>query len=408
MKNRTNLRQVQRLGLTPSLRRSLDVLRMDQEELARLLETEAATNPWLRYAAPRSPQAANARLEDTTEAPAPGLFHHVLQAIEQAFPPGPARMLAIAFADALEPTGWLGQPLEVIARSQNASLDEAFAVLRRLWRIEPAGLFARNLAECLRLQAEDIGALSPALAAVLDRLPALAQGDLAAIARDSGIPAHEIASAARTLRGLDPKPGASFDFARTLVGSPELRIEQGPEGWTAALNPEALPQIALVDGPDAHGDPRSRAASDLVAMVQRRNLTLLAIARAVVAAQPEAFEATGPVLRPLRLATIAKMTGHSISTVSRALAGSRIMTPVGVWPMSAFFPSALQGGISSASARVLLQKVIAAENPAKPLSDAALAEEMARSGVSLSRRTVAKYRETLGLPPAHLRRRGRV
>jgi RNA polymerase sigma-54 factor len=287
-----------RLALTPQLRRALDLLRMDAADLAQVLEDEAAANPWLVLS---WPLAQTGPLPET-EARGPGLHAHVLLWIDRQFPPGDDRRLALALAEVLEPTGWLGEMPEQIAARTGQPLGRLRDVLARLQRIEPAGLFARDLAECLRLQAQAAGVLDAAMQAVLARLDLLARGGVAAVAQAAHVPVAELAAAVARLRGFDPKPGLAFEPAPAQVSRrhvPDLvarRNEGG--GWQAELHPAALPQLAV--RPDAGpGNAAARDAAALIALVVRRNRTLLTLADAVLAVQGPSLDLGAPALRPL-------------------------------------------------------------------------------------------------------------
>ncbi|MFN3647276.1 MAG: hypothetical protein ACK4S2_12270 [Gemmobacter sp.] len=395
-----------KLGMRPALavrqRRSLEVLRMDGAALTDLLEAEAARNPWLILNRAGLPEGS--AIEPV--APVQGLHGHVLDWIARHITTPQERGVALALADALDPTGWLGEPLPEIARRTGLPLVQVQAVLRRVQQIEPAGLFARDLAECLTLQARAAEMLDAAMQAVLARLELLSRRGAAAVARAAGLPGDAVAQAAARLRGFDPKPGLRFGPAPVAVPprrAPDLRAARDAAGrWSAALHEGAVPQPMLRAG--AAGGPQARRAAELVELVARRNRTLLVVADAILAVQGAALDKGRGALRPLTRATVAEATGLSPSTVGRALNGVRIATPGGVWALADFFPAALGPDASSAGAEAALRRLIAAEDRAAPLSDAALARLLAAEGLSVSRRTVAKYRLRLGLAPAHLRK----
>ena len=171
--------QGQRLATTPQMRLALDVLSMSTDALCDHLRAAAAANPFLDLSWPSS--ASGSGPDDLPDlAEECGLYAHVLAQIPLCLPAGRPREIALCFADALEPTGWLGLPLDRIAAASGCSLNEARSVLDGLQRMEPAGLFARDLRECLRLQAADLGCDSPAMLRILDRLDLVAAGDPAA------------------------------------------------------------------------------------------------------------------------------------------------------------------------------------------------------------------------------------
>lgn len=403
MGGKLQISQVRRLALTPQVRRSLDLLRMEAADLARLLEEEATANPWIALSRPRAQPGFAA----DTAAPGPGLYTHVLDWIEAHVPPGPDRALALALADALEPTGWLGASPSVVAAQAGASDARVLAMLDRLQQIEPAGLFARTLAECLTLQARAADRLDTAMEAVLSRLDLLARGGAAAVARATSLPEARVAAAVARLREFNPKPGLAFDSALVLPqppAVPDLLARRDSGQWRATLNAAALPQARLRPGAAAAADDAAHRAADLVAALNRRNRTVLAVADAVLAVQGPALDEGPSALRPLTRAAIAQTSGLASSTVGRALHGVRIVTPHGTFPMAAFFPAALGAEGSAGQAQAALRVLIAAEDPAHPLSDAALTARLTAQGIAVSRRTVAKYRDRLHLAPAHLRK----
>ena len=414
-----DLRQTLRLRLTPDLRQSLDVLRMTNRDLARFLQEAAEQNPWLDLGStaaapppalagiaqrrPRGGDAGGMAVEFAVQ-PDAGLYAHVTAQIDQSFAPGAARALAYAFAEALEPSGWLGADPARIAADLGAVPDMAEAVLTRLHGFEPTGIFARSLAECLRLQAAEAGLLDDAMRAVLDRLDWVGRGDLDAIARATAQPLVDIARAVRALRGFDPKPGARFAPDWVVAGPPDLIAERDGAGWRVTVNRAGLPSVGLRGGA-APGDLALIAAQKLARMVERRNETLLRIAQELVQRQARALEQGRAALVPLRRGDLAQALGLHESTVSRALTGLRMATPQGVLRLEEFFPAALSGDVSAARAQAALRRLIAAEDRAVPLTDDALTRALAAEGIALSRRTVAKYREAMRVPIASRRRR---
>ncbi|MFN3938729.1 MAG: RNA polymerase sigma-54 factor [Gemmobacter sp.] len=419
IRNTPGLQTTQRLSLSAGMREALDILRMSNRELAEFLEAAAARVPGLEVAplagtvgragasvsrGGRVPARGSAELAVPQAEPAgalPGLYAHVMAWIERRIPASD-RAVACAFAEALEPSGWLGSDLATISAAAGVPVRRGAAVLTLLQRIEPAGLFARDLAECLRLQAEDAGLLDPAMSAVLDRLDLVARQDLAEIARRSGLPVDALAAAVRVLRGFDPKPGARFAPDAVPLGPPELIAQPGPEGWIAAINPDGL--MGLRVRPGAGGGASAEAAR-ISAMIARRNATLQAIAAEILARQGVALDHGRGRLLPLTRRAVAETLGLSPSTVSRAIEGARIVTPLGVMRLADFFPAALSGDTSSAAAQSLLRRLVAEEDRHLPLTDAQLARALADAGIPVSRRTVVKYRDRLGIAPRHLRRR---
>ena len=276
-------------------------------------------------------------------------------------------------------------------------------MLRRLQaRTEPTGLFARNLADCLRLQAEEAHELDAIMAAVLGRLDLVASGDIDRLARDAGVLPDAVRLRIGRLRGYDPKPGAGFEPMAAPVREPDLVAEKRDGGWVVSLNRSALPTVSLGEG---RGKDRA-AAQAILRMVEGRNITLLSVGQEILLRQVGALETGLGALVPMTMADVAGAVGLHESTVSRVVAGTAVDTPRGTWWLRSLFTQALyDGGMAAGALRDRMARLIAAEDPAAPLSDAALAAALSETGAPLARRTVAKYRAMLKLPPAGRRRR---
>lgn len=413
-RSRITVQQTQRLTLTTTLAASIRVLRADAAGLSRYLEEQAAENPNLVLTRPQQADwtprwkaaLGQAPAQPEAAAAAPSLVAHAQAMVEALRLPPQDRRIAEALVEALEPSGWLGRSPEALARATGAPLAEVERMLRRLQaRADPAGLFARSLAECLRLQAEDAEEMDAVMAAVLDRLPLVAAGELDRLAREAGVAVEAVRARIGLLRGYDPKPGARFEPMAAPTREPDLVAERGPGGWIVALNRSALPSVALAPGRGGKGRAEARA---LVRMVEGRNATLLLVGQEILHRQAAALEAGAGALVPLTMAEIAGAVGLHESTVSRVVAGTSVDTPRGTWWLRSLFTRAAQeGGPAAGALRDRLARLVAAEDPARPLSDAALAHALAEGGAPIARRTVAKYRDMLNLPPAHRRRQRR-
>jgi RNA polymerase sigma-54 factor len=418
---RIGLTQNQRLQLNTGLQTSLSLLRMDAGGLTRFLEEQAEHNAFLSVSAspvepgvwtPRWTSAFGASGTELPEAaqPGPSLMAHVLAQIETVTRSERERAIALVLADALEPSGWLGRPLAELAATARCSLGDAEAVLSRLQKMEPTGLFARSLAECLQLQAQEAGRLDSVMSGVLDHLDLLARGRMADLAALCAVSEAEILARLRVIRSFDPKPGAQFEPGTVDAREPDLLVTRGRDGWEVTLNRSSLPALA-VRRPDRR--PASEAdraalaeALGLRRMIERRNTTLLLVAREVIARQSAALERGLGALQPLGMSEVAEAMDMHESTISRAVAGVSLATPLGTWALRSLFGPKV-GDTSAAAIRAEIARLVAAENPAAPLSDAALASALAGSGRNVARRTVSKYREMLRIPRAGMRHRGR-
>jgi len=410
-RNRISIQQTQRLKLTMGIATSIRILRSDAQGLSRYLEEQAAENPQLVLTRPvgqdwlprwKSALGAPDTMPEQAAA-GPSLMAHVLGQIDGLHLSTREARIAQALAEALEPSGWLGQSPAAIADRVGAGLADVEMMLRRLQaRAEPTGLFARNLAECLRLQAEDAGEMDAIMAAVLGRLDLVAGGEIDRIAREMGGSAEAVRLRIGRLRGYDPKPGAGFEPFAAPIREPDLVAEKAPSGWTVAINRSALPSVSLAEG-KGKGRPEAR---EIIRMVEGRNVTLLSVGQEILMRQVAALESGLRALVPMTMADVAGAVGLHESTVSRVVAGTAVDTPRGTWWLRTLFTqSAHQGGPAAGALRDQLLQMIATEDPAAPLSDAALAEALSGDGAPLARRTVAKYRAMLNLPPARRRRR---
>ena len=418
-RQRLSVTQTQSLSLTTGLLASIKMLRTDAAGLTRYLEEHAAENPYLvldRAAVvdwlPRWTGAlgmgGERPTEDRDQAPAPSLMAHVMAEVDRLFPGGRARQIALVLAEAVEPSGWLGAPLSALAAHAKASMAEATAVLHKLQEIEPTGLFAQNLAECLRLQAREAGVMDTVFGVMLDNLDVLARGEFARLAKVCGVTEGEILARLRSIRAMDPKPGAQFAQGAAPVREPDLIAKRGPNGWEVALNRSALPAVRL-DKPTAGvRDPATKtawsAAQSVARMVAARNTTLLAVGAEVMRRQVAALDHGIGAISPLTMGDVALALDLHESTVSRVVAGTSIDTPRGTWWLKALFSGSMGGDVSAATLRDRLARLIAGENRAKPLSDDALAAALSQGGADIARRTVAKYRDALNIPPAFRRK----
>ena len=414
-RQRISVTTSQRLQLTLGLQASIRVLKADAAGLTRYLAEQAAENPALQLAPP--PQgdwlprwdamfrtgAAAVMVE--AEAAAPSLLAHVEGAIAAMGLSRREGRIALLLAEGLEPSGWLRADLGAVAAEAGASLAEVEAVLARVQQIEPAGLFARSLAECLRLQALAEGAEDAVLLAVIDRLDLVAQGDVARLARGIGVAEPRIRQAIAAIRAMDPKPGAGFDVMAAPVREPDLITRKGDAGWTVALNRSSLPTVSVSPG---RGEGQG-AARAVLRLVEARNATLLRVGQEILRRQEAALERGAAALVPMTMGDVAAAVGVHESTVSRVVAGTSVDTPRGTIWLRQLFSARMGGedrpGLSAAGVRAQLSALVSREDKARPMSDAALAVMLSAEGAEIARRTVAKYREALGIPAAHARRR---
>lgn len=354
------------------------------------------------------------------------LYGHACAEAERLFSDPTDRMIALALIDALEPSGWLGQDIADIAAFSMVTTERVEAVLTSLQQIEPAGLFARDLSDCLRLQARDRDLLTPDFAILLDNLALLGAGNVKGLARLCKATPERMAEMLRLLRSLDPKPGARFSGKAEPILPPDLIVRRRADGWTVELNRSTLPAIKVL-----HGEAKQMIAGKkdenlrsfvaervsearwLDRAIAQRNDTALKVGAEILRQQIGFFE-QGPIaLKPMVLRDIAEAIGMHESTISRVTNSLMMATPRGTFRLKIFFSSSITNdansdGEAASAIRFKLRKLVEGEVPAQPLSDDAIVQIMAKEGIRLARRTVAKYREMEGIASSFQRKRTAV
>ncbi|GAA6201131.1 RNA polymerase factor sigma-54 [Aquicoccus sp. SU-CL01552] len=409
------------------MQQAMGLLQMDHADLAGYLITQAATNPCLKVALPSpdpAPRAAprawrpallgSGEEVDRLAAQADGLYAHVTRQIGLLFRTAEDIRIATIFSEALEPSGWLGSTLDEIARQAACSIRKAQEILARLQQMEPAGLFARSLAECLRLQLLDQEALSPPMARLLQALPQLAQGDTEALMATCEVDAETLAALVTRLRRLDPKPGIRFDATPELRRPPDLMATRDSQGkWQVELNAETAAKITVEPLSGAEHRAARAEARWIDRTLSRRNALILRVAAHVLAAQRDFLDHGAAHLRSLSCAGVAKELGLHETTVGRVRNGLLLQTPSGGMPLRAFFA---RGGteqgdgskVPAAALSAMIAELISDEDKTAPLTDSEISERLAERGVAVSRRTVANRRRNAGHPAAAKRRTPQV
>lgn len=336
------------------------------------------------------------------------------------------RELAIGetLVDAIDDDGYLREPLAAIAEALAPDLDcdedEIRAVLRTVQRLDPTGVGARDLGECLLLQLEVLPADTPGLEAarraIAGHIERIARLGAAGLADALGCDEDEATTALQLIRSLDPRPGSSIGgMPHDTYVVPDCSIVRHNGLWKVALAgsrqsltihrgyEQMLQHAAGADAGYLRG--RLQEARWLLKNLEARGETLLKVVNCLVREQSGFLEFGDKALRPLTLREVAAQIGMHESTVSRAVARKHVHTPRGTIPLRAFFASGIDTGgggeASSVAIQDMIRRLVEAENPRKPLSDARLAERLKENGVPVARRTVAKYREALNIPSSH-------
>ena len=338
---------------------------------------------------------------------------------------GPDWFIAQHLIDQIDEAGYLTVPLLDIAGRLGTSLARVEAVLAQIQTLDPTGVGARDLAECIALQAKEADRYDPCMARLIDNLDLLARGEIARLKRMCDVDDEDMADMIRELRGYDPKPGCRYGGEPALAVTPDLFVMKTKTGWGIELNAATLPRVLvnrryyheLSHGPQ---DKASKAwlsdalasANWLIKALDQRQRTIIKVATEIVK-QQEAFFLQGVAhLKPMTLAKVAEAIEMHESTVSRVTSNKYLSCARGVFELKYFFTSAIQaadGGdaVSAEAVKSAIRALIAAEG-AKILSDDTLVELLQAKGFDIARRTVAKYREAMGIGSSVQRRRARA
>ncbi|HQZ44739.1 MAG TPA: RNA polymerase factor sigma-54 [Usitatibacteraceae bacterium] len=469
MKHSLQLKLSQHLTLTPQLQQSIRLLQLSTVELNQELERYLAENPLLEridLAGEETPVAAGAAASATAseaeaEAPAqpedsfsfgdeptggsrrndedwddftqiaaaePGLQEALIRQLQYTAMSERDKRLALLVIANLDGDGYLCATLEElrdIGATELAELDleEVSTALLQVQNLEPCGVGARNLAECLTLQLKALDPATPhrepALALVSRHLEVLAARDFNKLRRLLGISDEELREVRALVLTLDPKPGRTLGEGDVRYVVPDVTVKKSGGRWVAQLNRDAMPRLRInkmyADLLQSSRDNGARNLSGqlqearwLIKNVQQRFDTILRVTQAIVDRQRNFFEHGEVAMRPLVLREIAEAVGLHESTISRVTTQKYMLTTRGMFELKYFFGSHVStdtgGACSSTAIRALIKQLVAAEDGRKPLSDHRLSDILAQQGIQVARRTVAKYREAMHIQPASMRK----
>ena len=357
----------------------------------------------------------------------PTLAMHLCSQLRLLRLPHREALLAQAVIESLDDDGYLrtalGELIEVTALEPAATTDELARALARVQTLEPAGVAARSVGECLLLQMSEIGCgAQRALAQTIvnDHLETLAARDLQGLARRLGRPVAEVEAVCDRIRHLDPRPGWRFGASAIAYVVPDVLVRKVRGLWTVTLNPAVVPRVRL-NQVYAQLFQRHRSAQNAamaghlqeakwtVKNVEQRFSTILDVAEAIVRRQKYFFEYGAMAMKPLGLKEIAEEVGIHESTVSRVTNNKYMATPVGVFELKHFFSRAMVSANGSACSgtaiRSLIKDMIESESPDGPISDAEITRQLCQQGLVVARRTVTKYRQMLKIEAVDRRRR---
>ncbi len=457
MKTSLNLRFSQNLTLTPQLQQSIKLLQLSAIELEQELMQAAEQNPLIEYqsestAAPTEPIPQLSHLsisspknhtewdeEDDRFAKIKSsetLLDHLLSQVRVMRISNEEKALIGLLAGNLDERGYLSTSLEELAEEfspfmdleDGSEADQVERALARLQHLDPPGIGARDLAECLKLQLENFKpsdqlnkSWQVAHAICSDYLEIMAARDWPRLKKMLKVSDAELESAVSLIKSLKHNPAGQFDESIDSTLIPDVIIKKKNGIWVAISNPDATPKISIHeeyakvirenkgrDGIEGISQ-KLQEARWLVKNVLQRSETILKVARAIVDRQQNFFNHGEIAMRPLVLREIADTIGMHESTVSRVTTQKYMATPMGCFEFKYFFGSQVStdsgGSVSSTAIRALIKQLVEEENPLKPLSDTQIVDLLAQKSFVVARRTIAKYRESLRIPAVHLRRK---
>ena len=476
MKHSLQLRLSQHLTLTPQLQQSIRLLQLSTLELNQEIEKFLQENPLLEREdgireepanptagpvdfapasapatsstpaepVPESDGAETSRLEEDfafggprddddegeqSQVAAGGqtLREHLIGQLSLTQLSARDQKLVTLLVDSLDDDGYLQQDLDELAALLPPELEidaeELHVALRQLQNLDPPGIGARNLSECLQLQLETLPECTPHRAQALDvvrnHLDALAARDFARLKKLLHCDDAALRGVKNLITGLNPRPGASYSAGDTRYVVSDVIVKKVKGVWLAALNPDAMPKLRINrlyadilsrnrDAGHQQLASQLQEARWLIKNVQQRFDTILRVSQAIVDRQRHFFEHGEVAMRPLVLREIAETLDLHESTVSRVTTQKFMLTPRGIFELKYFFGSHVTtetgGAASSTAIRALIKQLVGAENARKPLSDSQISEILGQQGIVVARRTVAKYRESLQILPVNLRK----
>jgi RNA polymerase sigma-54 factor len=478
MKHSLQLKLSQHLTLTPQLQQSIRLLQLSTVELNQELERYLAENPLLERSDLGPPDEAKTKLspngsepEGETRAPAeesreeppsfaeehgfgdehgptgssrrddddrddftqfaaaePTLQEHLLGQLALTGLTERDKRIAAMIVGHLDEDGYLKQELEELREAAlgampDLEIEDLQIAMRHVHNLEPTGVGARDVAECLELQLKALPEATPhrdvAIDLVTRHLDVLAARDFNRLKRLLGVSEDDLRDIRALVLTLDPKPGRAFGSGDVRYVVPDVVVRKSGGRWIAALNRDAMPRLrvnkmyadilqASRENGGKHLSGQLQEARWLIKNVQQRFDTILRVTQSIVDRQKNFFEHGEVAMRPLVLREIAEAVGLHESTISRVTTQKYMLTPRGIFELKYFFGSHVStdtGGACSATAiRALIKQLVAAEDARKPLSDHRISDILAQQGIQVARRTVAKYREAMHIQPANLRK----
>lgn len=459
--------QTQKLAIGPQMQQSLQILQAPTLELRQIIQQEVEINPvlelespevsledavpddpdnreerdeldilsqmdeeWREYWAQSRAQSASRTSEDQERwqflmdsivAPTT-LQEHLLSQLHTAEVTASVAKHVEFLIGNLDDRGFLNTPVEELSLQHAIPIDELRQAKELLISFDPVGVGADDLRECLLIQLERLGKRQSLAYRLVDmHLDDLANKRYPILARKMGVPVEQISRSADFISTLDPRPASRFSASSNNYVTPDIIVEHQAREWVPVMNNDDLPHLRLSNAykdmlsqPGSSAEVRNyireklRSGKFLIRSIQQRQQTIYKIAVQILAHQREFLEKGTGFLRPLNMAQVADEVGVHETTVSRAIAGKYMATPHGVFELKFFFSHGVRTesgeDLSNTSVKNAIADLIKGEPKSKPLSDDKLAKILDQQGIKVARRTVAKYREALGILPSHLRK----
>jgi RNA polymerase sigma-54 factor len=366
------------------------------------------------------------RHQDYADAAGQSLQEHLLWQLELASLAPRQLAIARAIVDAISDDGYLTDPLEEIASTLQpeieSSAEEVATVLTIVQALDPPGVAARSVGECIELQLRQLDPATPGFATALKiarhHLALVAEREMSLLRRELRATEEEIAAALALVRSCHPRPGAQVSPGNAEYVVPDVFVRRTDHGWGVEMNAATLPKVrlnqsyaSLIGRNASHASMRAQLqeARWLLKSLEIRHETLIKVARSIVERQTAFLEHGEEHMRPMILKDIAEAVEMHESTISRVTSGKYMHTPRGVFELRYFFSSQVEGadgsGTSSTAIRAKIRKLVKDEDTDSPLSDGRIAELLSAEGIPVARRTVAKYREAMGIAASNERRR---
>lgn len=465
------MKLTQQLVMTPQLQLAIKLLQLSRLELLETVQQELQENPMLEEAQEEEaqPEAAADAPEDelpevdmekttveedfdwetyvqeySSHPPAPStredfdsgpfyenrlvkkpdLFSHLLWQLRLTDLTEDEKEIGVHIIGNLNRDGYLVADLQGIAEAAQTDLEVVERVLKTIQKFDPVGVAARDLKECLLIQAEIVCPDDELVRTIIEEhLGLLERGDLKGTASATGSSPAEVEDAVEIIVSMEPRPGRNMTTEDVQYISPDIYLHKVDDRFEIVLNEEGMPRLRVsefyrdaltgtIKVPEAtkkYIQKKLKSAAWLIRSIHQRERTIYKVTKAIVRFQREFFEKGVTHLKPLVLRDVAQEVGMHESTISRVTTNKYIHTPQGVFELKYFFNSSVDGtmggSVSSEAVKAMIREIIGTEDDKKPLSDKAIMEELKRRGVSIARRTVAKYRESLRILPASKRRR---